>query len=98
MRISARRTTFPPGAIELAASSAGFREDLLRRDVANAAESLTYARTEHAVSGEGGPPRAIAVGLLFCRHGWRVHESPISQKTKRYPCMPKMQEQFSAGV
>jgi hypothetical protein len=39
--------------------------ELLRRDVANAAESLTYARTEHAVSGEGGPPRAIAVGLLF---------------------------------
>jgi len=39
--------------------------ELLRRDVANAAESLTYARTEHAVSGEGGPPRAIAVGLLI---------------------------------
>src|SRR5690349_3004997 len=29
---------------------------LLRRDVANPAESLKYARAEQAVSGEGGPP------------------------------------------
>jgi hypothetical protein len=59
----------------------GRRQDLLRRDVANAAESLTYARTEQAVSGEGGPPRAIAVGLL----------SP------GMACTPKMQDAIFGG-